>query len=131
MRFSWIPTAALALALAALSGCHSHWTEPATDADPAGPWGASLDPAERARLIETDALIRAEISAAPQAARLDGDARALGMTDARELAAVLDGDCLRSADVGRFAAARGLGAETAARYLDARFGAATCGASSR
>jgi hypothetical protein len=132
MRRPRLPSAAFALCLSALAACHSHYREPARDAgDPAGPWGASLAPEERARLAATDALILAELSSAPDAARLDADARALGLSGAGELAAALERDCLEPSEVGRFASASGVGERTAESYLEARFGAAACGASAR
>jgi hypothetical protein len=120
------------LAIVALAGCHAHSRKPKTDADPAGAWGADLPPAERARLIEADARIQAELAAASvglPTERLDADARALGLSGAAELEAALDRDCLAPGEAARFAAASGVSAPTAARYLTARFGAAVCAAS--
>jgi len=121
------------LAAAALCACHSHYRKAPMDAaDPAGPWGAGLESGERARLIETDGLIRGELSVdAWSLERLDMDARALGLSGAAELTAALERDCLEPEEIGKFAAARGLSEETAERYLAARFDAGTCGAPAR
>lgn len=131
MRHSRAAAATLALAVA-LGACHPHYTKPPNDAaDPAGAWGEGLDGGERARLIETDARILAEASAfarsAADAARLEADARELGLSSGRELLGIVDRGCLEPEDVGRFAVARGVGTETAARYLSERFGVGACG----
>jgi len=120
------------LAAAVLSSCHTHYGRPKTDAEvgalAANSW-------ERLKLEETEALIGREYAAAQDGAsdreRLDRGARELGLTDASELFAILGRDCAEPGEIARFAAARGLSAPTAARYLETRFGAAACGSTAR
>jgi hypothetical protein len=117
----------LVLASALLSGCHS-------DPDcavPSGPLDAAAYGAEAAAVAAADEFILGELGAARaaggwDAARLDEAARSLGFSGGGELAEIVERGCLRGDDVPRFARARGVSGEAAARYLQSRFGLAAC-----
>jgi hypothetical protein len=117
----------LALGAAALTGCHTHYRKPKTDLG-----ALAAGAAERESLEETDTLIAEEADAmlasgGADRARLDRDARELGLSGAPELLEILDRDCAQDGEIARFASARGMSAGTAERYLAARFDVAVCG----
>ncbi|MFI5349375.1 MAG: hypothetical protein ACHQ2Z_07520 [Elusimicrobiota bacterium] len=100
------------------------------------PWcsdlAESLDPsvfgADAAAVAATDAFIRTELELGWDRPldELGAAARALGATDAAELAVVIENGCFAGRDVARFAQARGMRAESAESYLASRFGVTAC-----
>lgn len=122
---------ALLAAASLLSAC---FIEP-TDGSPRRLSGAdrTVYGSDLPAVEETDAFLTAELARGDRAepARLDLTAKAVGLRDGAELAAVVGGDCLARRDLARFARARfararRLGPASAGTYLRRRFGVRVC-----